>query len=164
MQERQHRVFVYGTLRFGFGLHRAIRDCPYLGERSLAGFEMADVGAFPAIHRTGAPDQYVIGEVYRVDDHELYILDSVEGYTEGRRNNHYERIAVEIDGLGECWVYTYTDDSWDHLLERRGSGVVVESGDYVRHCIEFREPDPEVVNRKLGERRLARDLQKGVSS
>jgi gamma-glutamylcyclotransferase (GGCT)/AIG2-like uncharacterized protein YtfP len=72
------RIFVYGTLKRGYGLHAAyLAKCPYLGRAIAPGF---------ALYGTSIPymlqkeDGAVAGEVYEVNNPALVrTLDRIEG-------------------------------------------------------------------------------------
>ncbi len=97
------RVFVYGTLKKGFSLHRYLAGTRFLGEAKLSGFEMYDLGWYPGI----VPGKGVIyGEVYEIGPGTLALLDEIED--EGKE---YQRklLKVELpDGRElEAFVYVY---------------------------------------------------------
>lgn len=91
-----HYVFVYGTLKHGFGLHRAYlmgRQC--LKFTWVSGFILKDLGAFPAAIPTEDQSQRIFGEVYEVDDDLLDTLDGVEGVSSG----FYAREKINIESI-----------------------------------------------------------------
>lgn len=72
-------VFVYGTLRTGYGLnHRLVKDCGGLlvGPAFVHGFDCYCLGRFPAMVRGIGT---VHGELWRVKSDSLPILDRIEG-------------------------------------------------------------------------------------
>jgi gamma-glutamylaminecyclotransferase len=71
-------VFVYGTLKYGFGNHHILHSSRSLGHAiTIEHFHMRCVG-FPHIvaDANGGP---VLGELYDVDDNTLQRLDRLEG-------------------------------------------------------------------------------------
>ena len=97
-------VFVYGTLRKGECNHHYMTRCRYLGLfTTSASFKMYDLGDYPALVSEGHSE--IVGAVYSVDEHQLQLLDKLEGvpveYTR-------ERIATSY---GEAWVYLYQGDT-----------------------------------------------------
>jgi len=84
------RVFVYGTLKKGFHNHRLLEGCEFIGTRSVSGFTLIDLGAFPGM--VASPGE-VTGEVYEIDDETLARLDQLE--SEG---SFYKRVKINIDG------------------------------------------------------------------
>lgn len=137
-----HLVFVYGTLRNGYGNHRLIAHAQARGGAHFVGFGMTampatlvNVGWFPAITTLDEGPCPVVGEVYRVDDEALRDLDRLEGvpslYTreatsvivEPRRDGD-ERI--NLDALTYVWARTDGEDL-----------TVIPSGDFT----DCRTPD-----------------------
>jgi len=100
-------LFVYGTLKRGFGNHAVLRGAEYVGRADLWGYEMYSLGGFPGIVPcTGF--SCVQGEVYEVSD--FLSLDRLEGYNPDTDNGMYLRREVEIgwkDDEGEAPAYAY---------------------------------------------------------
>lgn len=71
------RIFVYGTLMKGeANHHHLLNDAEFLGEGTIDGYEMYDLGNYPGIKAgTGT----VTGEVYKVSPAELAAIDRLEG-------------------------------------------------------------------------------------
>ena len=64
------KIAVYGTLKMGFGNHRLIQNCRYLGEDTLKNFDMYSLGGFPGvIHGKGE---------IKVEVYELNRLETLE--------------------------------------------------------------------------------------
>ena len=88
-------VFVYGTLRMGYGLNYLLSSSWFCGVDCLPGFLMypSAGGSYPAIVHSGQPRRrQVVGEVYRVTESTLHQLDRVEGFRGTfREHNHYWR-------------------------------------------------------------------------
>ena len=81
MIEPKHLVFVYGTLKKGYGNHSLIGDGEFWGEAitedsSFALTSVSPYGGFPLV-REG--DKKVKGEVYLVSNKVLKRLDQLEG-------------------------------------------------------------------------------------
>lgn len=114
-------VFVYGTLRQGFGNHRLLENpgVRYVGRDYLTGFRMVSCGGFPAIYPvdSGVPDSTIVGELYEVDDDTMVNLDRLEGVP-----YHYQRDKVMTINGTETWVY---------VQERSGNRPPVPSGDWL---------------------------------
>ena len=92
-------VFVYGTLKEGYGNHSCLRGSPRISEGWLSGFEMWKSG-IPYVRRNNDLESKVYGEVYRVTwDTVLHSLDILEGHP-----RFYERIFIP-DQLGGVWIY-----------------------------------------------------------
>ena len=82
-------VFVYGTLKKGFGNHRLLEKSHCLGEAYLPRTKMVNLGAYPAVIAGGKKE--VMGEVYQVDEETLARLDRLEGHP-----SFYERQQVRV--------------------------------------------------------------------
>lgn len=102
-------IFVYGILRDRL-------EGNYVGEGTLQGYDMYDMGAFPAI----VPGSGVIyGQLWKVQDDELAICDSIEGHP-----TFYKRTKVNIeDNFGEvhlAQVYVFQNSVNDCERVRHG--------------------------------------------
>lgn len=100
------KVFVYGTLKQGYGNHRLLTGAKFLGEfTTKQPFNLRD-GGFPyAVRNQEENNGLVKGEVYEVDDDILQQLDWLEGVP-----RHYQRQPVEIDGLEGVQMYSVEGD------------------------------------------------------
>lgn len=90
-------VFVYGSLRKGFGNHRLLGNSTYLKDVSIKGM-MYSLGPFPAVvlNRDGV----VHCEAYEVTTETLNNLDRLEDHP-----NWYRREEVTSDEGIIGWVY-----------------------------------------------------------
>lgn len=70
-------VFVYGTLKKGYGNHRLLEQSKFIGTGNIKGFEIYDLGSYPGIV-PGEISSEVYGEVYDVDQETLTRLDRLE--------------------------------------------------------------------------------------
>lgn len=101
-REGLQRVFVYGTLKKGFGNHeRLLKECKELGTATIEGI-MFHLGAFPAIS-LGEPFGKIHGEVYEVSWDKLIDLDQLEGVG----HNFYDRIEAKVHPHGAVWTYIF---------------------------------------------------------
>lgn len=123
-------VFVYGTLKKGFGNHHHLESETYLGKAvSVASnFTLRDGKAFPymTIAPYGIRDWgQVAGEVYAVDAFTMARLDRLEGngsfYT--REKKYFTLKDQEVLGKNgqilrptlECWVYLVPHEEYSHV-------------------------------------------------
>lgn len=117
------RLFVYGTLREGYGLHNNLRGCKKVGEGWLHGFKMYARG-IPFVVKSDDPNDKVFGEIYevKVGSRTLDTIDAIEG--------GYTRTMI-ADQLGGVDIYL---DTWasNHEQDR------VPSGDFK----DYAEPRP----------------------
>lgn len=108
-------VFVYGTLKQGFGNHVLLKDSKFVSNgHTKEEYVMYSTGGFPVVAEaeTGL---HVSGEVYEITPEVLKRLDRLEGYP-----TMYDRQEVEIDleGTGvyqTCWMYVGAPDFWDFI-------------------------------------------------
>lgn len=99
------RVFVYGTLKRGYGNHTAyLQEAKYLGPAAVQGI-MFHLGGFPAINLSEEFSE-IAGEVYEVCWDELLDMDALEGV--GR--NFYDRVEVRVKPHGAVWTYIFPRD------------------------------------------------------
>ena len=87
-------LFVYGTLKRGCSNHAQLADQRFVGEaRTAPGFQLYDLGGYPAIVPDPEDRAGVTGEIWSVDDDALHRLDLFEGVHEGLYRR--ERIALQ---------------------------------------------------------------------
>jgi gamma-glutamylcyclotransferase (GGCT)/AIG2-like uncharacterized protein YtfP len=93
-------VFVYGTLLRGEVNHGLLADAKLLGpHRTEPRFTLYRLGAYPGLAAGGGTA--VHGEVYRVTDAGLRVLDQLEDYP-----RLYDRELIPTP-YGRAWVYVY---------------------------------------------------------
>lgn len=100
-----YNVFVYGSLKKGFGNHYFLNEAKFLKEDSVNGFVMVSLGGFPgAIRGEGT----IHGELYEVNEQQMRGLNSLEGYSEIRpkKDNFYDREFVKTNSGEEAYIYT----------------------------------------------------------
>lgn len=86
-------IFVYGTLKRGFCRSRHLDGQTFLAEAvTLPGYIMYDCGEYPGLVVDAASGVSIRGELWRVDERAIAILDEVEGVSE----NWFLRQAVEL--------------------------------------------------------------------
>lgn len=97
LAEEETPLFVYGTLRRGQPNHARLQGARWLGQASLEGACLYDLGPFPmAIAAEGV----VFGEVYAVALAALPLLDAFEGCP-----RLYERHWLALADGRQAWVY-----------------------------------------------------------
>lgn len=125
-------VFVYGTLKRGFGNHPVIRDGTHtrlIGRASIPG-RMISCGFFPGLLEPETDTDEVFGELYAIKDASVWSgLDRLEGYREDDpENSMYIRKVVVLNQqeLLEpgSKVYTYY---WNRDV---GNRPIIESGEW----------------------------------
>ena len=96
------RVFVYGTLMKGESNHHFLENSKCLGASSVEGYEMYNVGWFPAI----VPgDERIIGELYEVSINDMPSIDALEG-----EGSLYRRRCETASGE-IAYLYEYLEDT-----------------------------------------------------
>lgn len=114
-----HKVFVYGTLKRGFGNHHLLKNSKFIGVGyTCPRFAMLS-GGFPVLvwpKGAGPRQRHVAGEIYEVDDATMARLDTLE--SEGKM---YDRRLLPVtyvaDGQQErlcadAHIYVGRDDCW----------------------------------------------------
>lgn len=97
-------VFVYGSLKSGFGNHSLLEESVFVGNALTkdSAFTMISFGAFPGVMLHG--NKRVKGEVYRVNDYTMFMLDKLEGngffYT-----RHIQDFLLEDGTEIKAWIY-----------------------------------------------------------
>ncbi|QUJ67775.1 gamma-glutamylcyclotransferase [Photobacterium sp. GJ3] len=119
-------VFVYGSLRRDQSNHHWMKGATFRGACRLPGFEIYDLGPYPAALRQVATETSVLGEVFAVEAETFRSLDILEGLGE-----EYCREQV-MTPYGEAWIYLY--------LQPLGQAPRIPEGDWVRW--RDREPAP----------------------
>lgn len=72
-------VFVYGSLKKGFQLHKDyLEGQQFIGRALLPGFTMVSLGPYPALVRTGNPEHSVVGEYYLMSGDAYHAVRSME--------------------------------------------------------------------------------------
>lgn len=111
--EKQHLIFVYGTLRKGHSNNHLLKDaCCYGVGSTVANYAMYLVSSFPYV--TSSETRYpIIGELYAVDEATLKDLDKMEGHP-----RHYERRETQVTVEGQQYTaWMYFKDPPGHLMQ-----------------------------------------------
>ncbi|MGL4453117.1 MAG: gamma-glutamylcyclotransferase family protein [Sarcina sp.] len=101
---------VYGSLLSGMKNHRVLGNSKLLGETKIKGYDLYDTGyGFPAIQKGTSVIQV---EVYEVSSKTIErALDSLEGYTEGRNDNLYNKVKTKVEMENgesiEAYIYVW---------------------------------------------------------
>lgn len=117
------RVFVYGSLKRGFGNHPVLEGggAKYLGTHVIdSGYRMFDMGGYyPGVTKAvDEPGHSITGEVYVVDEPTLQALDFLEGHP-----NYYERQKLVETEWKRAWIYLLRPEDVEGCES-------VESGDW----------------------------------
>lgn len=114
----KHHVFVYGTLKKGGTNHYLLHNAVFLGNAMLEGFELWDLGSYPAIRPAKDPQATVHAERYETDDYTLKKLDALEDYygPEDRRNL-YDRVLTSDTQGNPGWVYVMRETALETFIQ-----------------------------------------------
>lgn len=97
-----NNVFVYGTLKKGYGNHERILN-GLIGYKATApDIALHDGPGFPFAVRNA--DAVAIGELYIVDDNQLNAMDALEGHP-GWYKRELTHIILENHERCDGWVY-----------------------------------------------------------
>lgn len=122
------KIFVYGTLKRGWGNNAIIHDQTFVDTARTvrSNFTMYSLGGYPGVV---AGDSHITGEIWEVDDAAFKRCDRLEGHP-----TFYRRETTEvIDSQGnshECWMYVYQYAiqegskpiaSWNHAGEEEAA-------------------------------------------
>ncbi|QNI70243.1 hypothetical protein CyaNS01_01104 [Cyanobium sp. NS01] len=96
------RVFVYGTLQRGLVNHGWLAKSPFLGNDSLPGAWLHDLGPFPMAvpDPSGDAGALVHGELFAITEVTLVQLDRLEGAP-----RLYQRHWLPLLSGASAWVY-----------------------------------------------------------
>jgi gamma-glutamylcyclotransferase (GGCT)/AIG2-like uncharacterized protein YtfP len=115
------KLFVYGTLKTGFGNNHYLRGGALLGRAKLRGYGLFLIGGvIPMVAKDA--DHYVLGELWQIPTSYLIGLDRLEhGYQ--RRT---EAVLLNNEFV-DAQVYCSVEKNLDSV---RTCGVLVETGMY----------------------------------
>lgn len=104
-------VFVYGTLKQGYGNHRLLESSEYVGRGTTILPYLMEHAGCPVVFRSNeGPLHNVDGEVYEVTDETLSYLDRLEGHP-GWYVRHEVAVDIQDTGIQQmCWMYF--GDNW----------------------------------------------------
>ena len=95
-------LFVYGTLKRGYGLHSYLMSCNYIGKGETSKqFSLIDGTHFPFLVKRDGDG--AIGELYHTPKYVIDLLDKVEGHP-----NFYKR---------EKRIITVNDKDFEELRD-----------------------------------------------
>lgn len=118
VNKMKHLVFVYGSLKRGFGNHFVLGDSTYKGTLvTRDNFTMYSFDAFPAIKKDthGLP---ILGELFEVSDKILKDLDTLEGHP-----TFYKRQPLALSDGQVVHGYVYVDDICSQKIINPENGI-----------------------------------------
>ena len=108
-------LFVYGTLKQGYGNHNYIlKDQKFLGEARTSEryFMWGKNAGFPYISRLPYiiyPKLCVLGELYEVDPTALAECDRLEGHPHFYERHEIDVVTIEDNKKYIAWIYEITN-------------------------------------------------------
>jgi len=122
-------IFVYGTLRTGFGNNRMLEDSKLIDvARTMEEYAMYD-GGVPYVSY-GEKVSQIYGELYEVDERTLLAIDMLEGHPV-----FYNRKKIFVEtlkgGVVRAWLY-FNETKTDNLIK---SGDYAEQRKHARNQI-----------------------------
>ena len=90
------KLFVYGTLKRGYGNHKRLTGATFLGLDSIEDSALLDLGFFPGM--VERPGSRAYGEVFLVTDEHLRRTDLLEGVPHFyRRETRTTTAGIEVE-------------------------------------------------------------------
>jgi len=131
--EKSNLVFVYGTLRKGFGNHRILASNPFEGKALTKDNYAMYISGLPFVVKD-EPVSHIVGEVYQLRDiKDLHRVDQLESHPDFYKrelihveiapptpNRHYRTVAA--------WIYFITPSYGEFH-----PNTLEKSGDYSDH-------------------------------
>ena len=115
-----HYLFTYGTLKRGFSNNHLLNQAEFLGAAKTLEKYSLWVSGIPYVFK-GESVACIHGELYRVDELTLKIIDRLEGHPEWYRREEV-KVVTEKGETVTAWMYFYP--------EKRGK--LVKTGRYAR--------------------------------
>lgn len=105
MNNEFEHVFVYGSLKKGFGNHRVVENQKFVGEAktSASNYAMISLGAFPAVCKY-EDGMKISGEIYKVNRTTMRNLDTLEGNGRLYTREKHEFVLRDGSPIG-AWIY-----------------------------------------------------------
>lgn len=103
------KVFVYGTLKSGYGNNRLLSSSKFLGTAVVKGYKLFNSGFPVATHDENSS---VVGEVWEIDEgRTLSNLDALESYPHFYGRDTVDAMLDSVQGY-ECQMYVGNPKSW----------------------------------------------------
>jgi gamma-glutamylaminecyclotransferase len=126
--EKTPYLFVYGTLMRGFGNNTILKSSQFIDSASTEEEYKLVADVIPFL--VDEPRGYVHGELYKVNEHVLEIIDQLENHP-----NWYERRVINvISEVGDKY------SAWTYFIHERHipkTHDTVESGIYRDYTTEY---------------------------
>mgnify|MGYP001305780880 CR=1 FL=1 len=113
------KIFVYGTLMKGEFNNSILRgpEVKYIGKGiTKRNYTLYSLGPFPGMVSGGS--SAIVGEIYKVDDFTLRMLDGLESHP-----TFYKRTKIELQGGEKVQTYILNEDYLEDC-------EIIKSGDW----------------------------------
>ena len=99
-------IFVYGTLLTEERNHYLLENSILIGNGYIKDYFMFNVGTYPGIQKSKYNNKIVLGEVYKVNDETMVLLDELEevGYL---YKKELVPVYLDNDEIVNSYVYEY---------------------------------------------------------
>lgn len=99
-------IFVYGTLLTEERNHYLLENSILIGNGHIKDYFMFNVGTYPGIQKSKYNNKIVLGEVYKVNDETMVLLDELEevGYL---YKKELVPVYLDNDEIVNSYVYEY---------------------------------------------------------
>ena len=113
------KIFVYGTLRNGYGNHRLIVGEQLVGNATTIQKYHMTASGIPFVAHT-PKTSHIFGEIYEVSEEKIPSLDHLEGHPCWYKR---EAVPVRLDN-GE------TTEAWLYFNDKQAGSQIIETGNY----------------------------------
>ncbi len=110
----KHLVFVYGTLKKGFGNHYLLENSKFIGRAKTKEKYKMTANGIPFVSKSKAVS-HIIGEVYEVDDETLEKLDFLEDHPDWYKREKV-KVVLEDGKELEAWLYFNEISEGEYLI------------------------------------------------
>jgi len=128
-------IFVYGTLLRGFSNHELItsdKTHRFVGDATIKGFKMADLGCYPAIYHTGNDDDLIEGEIFDISAEKFERIRMMEQGA-GYKVSVYDRI-FNLIGEGSLILF-----EMDKEQVERYNAKLIDYTDYRKYLSDKKQ-------------------------
>jgi gamma-glutamylcyclotransferase (GGCT)/AIG2-like uncharacterized protein YtfP len=152
LEKQRFKVFVYGTLRKGFGNHALLENSgvKYICDASIRAKMYTIHWGYPFIVLSNSRSDRVIGEIYDVDYKTFQRLDQLEGYRPGVNDGLYTRKHATASGpipsfvKHRVWVYEAG------MYQQKSNGkTFIPSGNWVEAHSEYSKDSKDLFKHRV---------------
>ena len=112
-----HLVFTYGTLKKGFHNHHYLQQSTFIGSgKTQNKYALYINGGLPFVVRDQSVS-LIYGEVYRVDDSVLAVLDQLEGHPDWYCREKVNIVLDADSSVVSAWLYFNPDCNGELVTE-----------------------------------------------